>query len=296
MPWYLCLPLASALLYALASILIKRALKEGATADQAFHISNLLMAITFLPLCLLETREVQWQLWWRPVVTAAFFFVGNLTTILAIHRSDVSLVTPLMGTKVVFVALAVVYLFGQQVSSGLWIAAGLTAIGIFLMGYSDFRKNARGAIGSICTVLCSAVFFAIHDVLVAYWAVSFGPMMFLSIEMQLLLLLSTLWWVIQGRPRLRMPQLSARFGWWGCSLIGIQALLLAFALSFFDDATGINVVFSSRGLWAIALVALLGTRLGNDERQTAGDRFAWRVIGSLLVTIAVVLAVFSRAS
>ena len=57
LPVYLLIPLVSAIVYALGSILVKRALKEGVSMDQTFHITNFMVGVGFLPFFFLETTE-----------------------------------------------------------------------------------------------------------------------------------------------------------------------------------------------------------------------------------------------
>ncbi|MDF1751340.1 MAG: EamA family transporter [Verrucomicrobiales bacterium] len=295
MYWYLILPLSAAIIYATASVLLKRALKEGATMDQTFHFTNLCVTLVFLPLIFFEKEVIDWRMIWQPAIVSGLFFIGNLTTFMAIRKGDVSVVTPLMGTKVVFVGIAVVFLTKTMPSQLIWIAAFLTSVGIFLMGFSEFRKKAgESGLIAIAIVLVSAIFFALQDVFLSYWAGGFGAMTFMVVSMAGLSAFSLIMWVVQGRPTLRMPPSSLKFGLSGGILIGLQALLMGVSLSFFNDATRINVVYASRGLWALAVVAFLGSYLGNDERKNSGKAFRWRIVGSILVTIAVVMAVLDR--
>lgn len=297
MPIYLLLPLLAAAMYALASMLIKRAIQEGANAVQVFYLSNFIVSLVFLPLLFFESRPADLLTnLWQPVLVGLAFFLGNLTTFLAIRKGDVSVVTPLMGTKVIFVAVFAVLLINEPPTPSLLLAAGLTTAGIFLMGYSDFRRAAGStALWSIMITLHSSSLFAIHDVLVSMWAGAFGPLYFMVISVGELSVLSVVMWACQGRPRLQMPKSAARYALTGSLLIGLQAILMGISLVFFNDATGVNIVYASRGLWAIAFVVFLGQWLGNQERKTSGNAFYWRIIGTILVTIAVVLAVIDRS-
>ncbi len=296
MPWYLLLPLASAIIYSLGSVFIKRALKEGATMDQTFHLTNWTVGLLFLPLFLFENQAVNWSLIWMPLVMGVVFFFGTWATFLGIRIGDVSLVTPLMGTKVVFVAIGVVVMLRQMPSNALWIASILTAVGIFLMGWRDFRSKAAGMSFAIFITLVSAALFGVSDVLVSWWAGDFGPMTFLTLSSVGVALLSLILWIIQGRKSFSMPATARRPAILGGVMIGLQAIGMGLALSFFDDATGINVVYSSRGLWAILLIGFLGTLLGNNERHTSCKTFWWRAFGTVLLTIAVVIAVLDRSA
>lgn len=297
MPWYLLLPLAAAFFYALGSVYVKRGLEEGASMDQSFHLTNFAIGVIFSPLFLLETQDVQWHLFYQPAITGLAFFFGGWLTFVAIRRGDVSLVTPLMGTKAVFVAIGITLLAGRSPSVSLWIAASLTAFGIFLMGAKNLHAREPGFIPVAAAALLSAATFALCDVFVRMWAEPFGAMTFLAISSVGVGVISIPVWLFQNRKSkhsLIPAQPARKFILWGAGLIGFQAVFLGLVISYVDDATGINVVYASRGLWTIALVGLVGHHLGNHERHTAGAAFWWRAIGTLLLTIGIVIAVFAR--
>ena len=56
------------------------------------------------------------------------------------------------------------------------------------------------------------------------------------------------------------------------------------------------MVYASRGLWVIVLVVAFGTFLGNSEHRDSGRAFFWRALGATILTVAIVIAVFDRAS
>lgn len=294
MPFYLLLPLAAAIIYALGSILIKRALAVGVTMDQSFHLTNFAIGILFVPLFFFEEKSIDFASIWKPIVMGFTFFVGTWLTFIGIKRGDVSLVTPLMGTKVVFVALGVVLLTGRIPSAALWLAAFLTAAGILVMGIADMRKGHH-VIFTILITFASAAVFGVCDVLVSWWAPLFGAPTFLAIGSLMVSVFSGVLWLFQGRPGLHLPRSAGKWAWWGAFCVGIQAIFMGVGLSFFNDATGINVVYASRGLWVIAIVVVLGQTLGNREHHETGRAFLWRVAGTVMLTGAIVIAVVDRA-
>lgn len=295
MPFYLLFPLVAAIVYALGSIVIKRALGLGVTMDQSFHITNLFVGLVFLPLLFFEQKEIDWTLVWKPMVMGAVFFLGNWLTFLGIKRGDVSLVTPIMGTKVVWVAIGLVLLTGQIPSRALWIAALLTAMGIFVMGLGDLKSGSHLVL-TVSLTLSSAALFGICDVLVNWWSASFGAPTFLSIGSMTVALFSIGMLAFRGKPSLVLAVSLRKWAWWGGFLIGIQAIAMGMSLSHFPDATGINVVYASRGLWVIVLVVVLGPILGNSEHRESGRAFWWRVLGTVILTTAIVIAVVDRTN
>ncbi len=289
------MPLGAAFLYALGSVFLKRSLQDGACRHQTFHLTNFAIGLAFAPLLLLERGDPRWDLWHQPLIVTAFFFSGMWLSFEAIRRGDVSLVTPLMGTKVVFVALVVAFFTRGSDGIGLWIAAFLTATGVFLMGFREFRRSAAGHLAAIAAALLGALVFACCDVLVQSWSESFGAMTFLALSSIGVGACSVLMWLFQGRPKLTPNQPGAGYLIWGASLVGIQAVALGLSLSFMNDATGINVAYATRGLWALALIGVIGHWFGNHERHSAGVTFRWRVAGACLITTALVLAIVTRA-
>lgn len=294
MPLYLLFPAAAAAVYALGSIVVKRALKDGVGMRQSFHLANIVLGLAFLPLLFIGGDRIDWALVWKPLTMGTVFFAGQWLTFAAIRRGDVSLVTPLMGTKVVFVALGVVVLTGGMPSRPLWLAAFLTTLGIFTMGLADIRGGSHFLFTAL-VALASASVFGVSDVLVSAWSEGFGAMPFLAVGSATVALWSVAVWLGQKRPALLPRGPGAKWAWAGAGLIALQAMVLGIALALFDDATGINVVYASRGLWVIVLVVVFGGFLGNSEHRDKGRGFLWRVAGTVLLTVAIVIAVVDRA-
>jgi drug/metabolite transporter (DMT)-like permease len=282
------------MLYSLSSLVLKRGMKDGASAFFCFHVSNLIVGLCYLPLILLEKQPIAWDQIYLPLLTGVAFFAGSWFTFIAIYRGDVSLVTPLMGSKVIFVALFALILANQPPSTTLVIAAVLSAIGVVVMGAKDFAHSSHVAF-TISFALTSAALFALCDILVRKWAPGFGPLAFLTVSTAGMGLVSLIVLISMARRKQpAMPSPGAR-KWvvWSSLLVGVQAVGLGYIIASNDDTTGINVVYGTRGLWAIILVAFVGPLMGNHERQLAKHVFHYRLIGTILLTIAVVIAVMA---
>lgn len=293
-PWYLLLPLVSALGYAIASLLLKKALTEGAHPMACFHVNNWTCSLAFLPLMLLEKQAVNWSLVWMPVSVGVIFFVGGWFTFVAMQRGDVSLVTPVLGSKVVFVALGSSLFIAGSMRPLMWAAAFITTAGIFCMSATDIKtpKGARLA-GPVVMGLISAAFYALADVLLQRWAPEFAPFGFLTLMACTTGVLSL---VVMRLPK-APPILWNRATQWsiaGSTLIGAQSLLVGITITFFKDAVGVNVVYATRGMWSLVVVALLGPLLGNRERHESGRAFRVRIAAAALLMTGVVCAVIAR--
>ena len=288
MHFYYLWPALSAAIYALAALLTKRALVEGAGVMRFTFVCNLAFVPVFLLPALLRGGAVEWaQVGW-PIAGGVFFFGGQILTVAALRLGDVSVQSPLMGSKAVFVAVLSVLTGAEAVAASWWSAAGLTAIAVFLLGFSSWRQSRRTwwAVG---LALSSAATFAVSDVIVMAHASEFGVSTFLAIVMGTQALLSLAMLPFFRDPLSTVPRPA--WGWLlgACLLMALQALILNQALGIYGHATPFNVIYSSRGLWSVLLVWSVGRYFGNTELVGGGRLLARRFIGAALLVVAVLL-------
>ncbi|HAB16975.1 MAG TPA: DMT family transporter [Verrucomicrobiota bacterium] len=286
---HLLLPLFAAVVFALGSMVYKRAFTEGAGVVHALVVNNLVLGLIFLPLLAISPDPVPWSLAHLPVVTASVFVVGHLLNVLALQSGDVSVATPLLGAKVIFVALVGWCAFGVRLNAGQWLAAALATAGVLAMGLTDRRTSGRLGL-TTATALGSAAAFAFTDVMIQTWGSRFGVMNFLPLQFAALAILSMATLPFFGLRSLRAPRAAWKWIAGAAALSAIQALTITGTIAVWRDAAGVNVVYATRGLWSIALVWVAGPYLGNTERHTAGSRqMLQRLLGATLILLAVVL-------
>jgi uncharacterized membrane protein len=295
MPFYLILPLIAAVIYAVASMLLKKGLDQGAHPGWCFHINNIAGMICFLPMALFQKTPVDWSHWYHPALTGVMFFMGCWFTFAAMRRGHVSLVTPILGSKVIFAAVGIVLFIGSGMNTMLWIASALTTLGIFLMGVTDMQTPAgKRLAGPVSMALISAMLFAFSDVLIQKWAPSFGRQAFLVTQSTVCGCFS----LVVSALNPALPKLTwnkaLRWAALGSLFIGIQSLFMGSALGFFDDALRVNIVYATRGMWSLMVVAWLGPMLAVHERKQSGKGYGLRVIAALLLLTAVVFAILGR--
>jgi len=290
MTLYLLVPLVAAVAFAIGSLVYKRAFAEGAGIAHAVILNNLVLAVAFLPLFWVDPRPVPWGLVHLPAITATTFVLGHLLNVLSLRLGDVSVATPLLGAKVVMVALLGRVAFNWPVTPAQFVAALLATGGVLVMGAADWQGGRRTGLTIVLALGC-ALCFAFTDVLIQLWAAPFGtfnflPLLFLALAAESLLFLPFL-----GRASFRAP--APAWKWIGlatcCS--ALQAILVTWSIGHWRDAAGVNVVYGTRGLWSLALVWWAGRWFGNTERAAVGRRtFALRVTGGILILSAVVVA------
>ena len=293
-PWYLLVPLLAAGVYAVASLFFKQAYAQGAGMMDAFYWMNFGSLLAFTPLLWWVKEWPPLAECWKPAVTAGIIYSGTLTTFAAIRAGDVSLVTPLMGTKVVFTALLAVFLAGTRLPPGMWAAALLTTVGILVLGWRDLKRG-QGNAAAVGLCLLSSVSFATADVLIGHWGPGYGRPAFLGTTFGLigLLSLATVRW--QAPSAFRVPGPARRHLGLGAALMNAQTVAMGLCIAGSNDPTGVNILYGTRGLWSIALVWFVGRRwFGNGERDSANGAMGLRLTGSLLILGAVVVAVMVR--
>ncbi|MBX3734242.1 MAG: EamA family transporter [Verrucomicrobiae bacterium] len=286
-------PLVAAVVFAFGNLLQKRAFQEGAGLMPAFALNHVALGLTFLPMLAWGEVPRPGTALWHPVLAGTAFFTGSVLGLLALRGGDVSVVTPLLGTKVILVAALSTLVFRVPLGAGHLAAAGLTTLGVLVMGFSDRRPGRGTGRSTVLALLCSLC-FAVCDTLIQQWAGPFGIPTFIPMLFGTLAVLSMVVVLGTGREAIRVPRAALPWLLAASAAAVIQAVLITVSIAVWRDATGVNVVYALRGLWGLALVWCLGHRFGNTERADAGGRrMGWRLAGAGLILMAVLLALNS---
>lgn len=287
--------LMAALIYAFASLNMKRCVGYGVGALRTFFITNYLFFLTLSPCWVFETTPAPEGQSWLPVVLGIITFMGALLGFLSIKHGDISVATPLLGTKVIFVAAFSSLFLDDAVPLSWWVAAGLTVIAVAL-----FRKPGRAGSGgatwlTVLLALSSSACFAGMEVIIAGWGQSFGFFRLVILQHGIIILLS-----LGLIPWFREPlwEIPEKCWYWVLGagvLMVIQFLLLNGSIAFFGNPTALNVIYSTRGLWTLLLVWWIGHHFDNHEKEVGRDVLYRRAIGTVSLLTAVILVVATDA-
>src|SRR3954463_16191922 len=96
--------LIAAVFYAAGAMVVKRAAELGVGAWRTAFVANMIGALLYLPLLALGGT---WrpELWWQPVIVALCYVGGQVLTFLSFDYGDVSVATPVLGLKILLVAV-----------------------------------------------------------------------------------------------------------------------------------------------------------------------------------------------
>jgi len=273
----LLLPLVSALGYAFAAIMLKRG-TDGAGPWRVNFMSNWVQAALFSFLWLLPTdHAASWRNIAHALIAGAIFFVGQVFTFLALSRGDVSVATPVLGAKVIFVALYSAALGTEKIGPATWCAVLLTAGATALLGSGSPHTHRDAIFRSLLYGLTAAAVYALTDI------VHYLPMMFYAVAGLSLTLLPIIF-----RDQREVSAASWRWMIGGSSVLACQAAGITLSIITIG-ATATNVLYNSRGLWSVILVWTVGHWFGNAERSHGRAVMLRRFGGSMLLLAAIVL-------
>lgn len=272
----------------MSALVIKRASEFGVGVWRTAFVANIVGALIFQPLWLLG-GNLPPELWWQPLVVGLLFTIGQWLSFTAIDRGDVSIVAPVLGLKILLVAILVTAFAGERLRWQLWAAAVLASLGIALLNQSGGRAAHHNVGRTIVTAGLSAAVFAVFDVLVQQWSPAWGLGRFIPLVMGVSGVLS-----IAFVPRFRAP-LSAipRPAWpWlliGSAALGAQSIMFVSTVAHWGHAAPANVLYSSRGLWTVLLVWAFGHWVKSREQHLGRRVLTWRLSGAFLMMSAIVL-------
>lgn len=292
------LPLLASFLYATGSWGLKLGLRSGAAPRMVAALSNLSMAGWSAPLIFFFPGQPVPAGFLGAVLAGAALFLGRFCAIRALSRGDLSHATPILGTKTIFVALLTSLFLDEPVSVGLMAAALLTTLAVALLSItltpqSDSWRPQGLDQKTAGWALLAALFFALTDITVQKFAKILGIGWFQPLMFGTLALLTPLLFLpelLKSRTLssfLPAPSRSGVLG--GSAVIGFQTSLVILVIGFFGHATATNVVYATRGLWAILLEGALGGGSAYHDKRV----LAIRLFGGALLVASVALAVGS---
>jgi drug/metabolite transporter (DMT)-like permease len=302
MKWYLLFPFTASLLYITSALFLKRAQQLGGGVLRTTFVANLAVALVFAALLPLGGKGQSAAQLWQPAVVAVLFVAGQIFAILALSLGDVSVATPVLGAKTIFVAWFTTLLLASHLPWQLWCAAGLSFGAIALLhrtrrpsspeAAADTQKHHQRRLGqTLFFSLLAAAAYALFDVLVQKWSPIWGigrflPLVFAFSAVVSLVFVPFFKQPLSAVPREAWPALAG-----GAVFMALQSFAFVSGVALFGDATAMNVVYSVRGVWSVAAVWLIGHWFANTEAQLGGSVFRWRLAGAALMTSAIVLVV-----
>lgn len=293
MTFDLWLALLCGLLFAIGALLMKRANQLGVGAGATTLVSNLGTALAFFFLWPLGGQIPSWSLWWQPFIVGLLFVAGQAFVFMAYSRGDVSLATPILGVKIILVALGALWLIGEPLSWQIWAGAVLSTLSVVLLNRTDRVSGSRVGVTVLLALAC-AMSFALFDVLVQKWGPAWGAGRFLPVMMVMVAFVSIVAHLIFSGGSLGLTGPPAPWMLAGSLIIALQSAIFVTAIVIYQNAAAANVCFSSRGLWSVVLVWLAGRWFHSTEQNLGPRVLRWRLAGAVLMMAAVALVMLGK--
>jgi len=291
MPIYLVLGLVAAVTYSIGGLFNKQAMAGGGGQVRITAISAWTPALILSPAFFLYSDPLPFHLWHQPLLASLFFSSGITFFILALRTGDLSIVAPISGVKPIMNALLVSILLGVDVPLATWVAGGLTLVALTVLRTPN-RSTHHSFVRTAAVTLMAVFSFALCDTCFQQWAAGWGVMRFGALTfgiasvaaLGLIPFFNTPW--KQLSRTVRMHTLA------GAAFCAAPAFCMAYALGTYGHAPEINVVYSSRALISILAVRVLGRWIGSTEQHISRAVLTRRIIGTGILTAAVILVIF----
>ncbi len=273
--------------------MLKRASALGVGVWRISFLANWTMFLVFLPWWLTQTGGSghAWTEYWQPAVNALLFLAGQMFIFYALQSGDVSVTTPVMGSKVLMVALLSQLLRAGEVPWQWWAGAVLSTMAVALLHFGEHPLKRAHVGRTVLLAGMSALSFSLCDVVLQKWVGAWGSGHYLP-PMFLFCALYTLAFV----PHFRAPlaQLDRRAWWWvggGAIILAVTNAGIAVSIAVWRTATSVNIIYSVRGLVSVGLVWAIGHWFANEEQHLAPRVLRARLIGAACLLGAIVLVV-----
>lgn len=290
---FLLLPFAASFAFCIAAMSLKNAINAGVGPWRSVFVTNIMMLLTTLWFLFLPGKNDFMDALPSAMLAGFCLFVGQIFTFLSITRGDISVATPVMGTKIIFVALLGATLFGVALAPSIWLAVLLATAGITLLQFEPGARHRRVLLTATLAGL-SALSFAMADTLTQHFASLYGVQSFLPSAFLTNAVLGFFLIPRFTRPLNEIPKhvLGHLFG--GAFLLAFQSMLMSGAIAIYGRASEVNIVYSLRGLWSVLLVWLIGHWFGNAERKAGSSVFIFRLVGAFCTLGAIALVLFPK--
>lgn len=281
------LPIIAAAMYCASVMLVKSSSRRRALSGVSILVmNNLLAGLVFAPRIFLAGGMPSIGIAWQPMLAGAFCAAGNIATFVCAERGEVSLMTPIMGVKILIVILLARVLLNESLPCSITIAGAACCAAVFLMGWSKNSLKSGRAKATIALALAACAFYAACDVLLQKFSPNFEKGQLLGLMCAALPLS-----IIPLMPRFfrefaRCGGRERALGLTSAALMTGEMFLMVLAITGSVGASLCNILYNTRGVMAVALVYICGAKFASVRELDRGAA-ARRLAGSLMILAAV---------
>ena len=282
-------------MFAFGALFLKRSTHSGINNWTQIFVANLIAATLFSSFLVLDGTFYGVQHLWQPAVVGLAYVVGQILILSAVHIGDVSVATPVASSKVLVVAGLATLFTETEPTTALWIAAALAAVGVTMINFVVPKSDRSVVLKTVMLAFGGGASFAVFDICLSSFAPNWGTGYIIPLSFWFVGFYSLCLYPLTDRSFANIKNKLWKSLLLGAALVAVQGGFLAYALATnSDDATGINVVYSLRGMWGVLFAWLLAGYFGGREANMPRGVMVSRLAGALLLVAAVVITICSR--
>lgn len=237
---------------------------------------------------------------WAPLLIACITCVAAyLFLYMALHCGDVSSVMPIMGSKVIFAGLLAIPILHEKHTWQVYLAAGLVAIAIALLGYSPSKGGtSRFPLKPIVLMTICCAIFGVTDISIKRSLVhldSFNFMIYYNLIVGVLSL-CFIPYVRKKEASLVRAGADVRRCCYAAVSLLTATLLFTVMLKMSSGVVIPNILQSTRGVFIVLISAVLTHRgsglLENQSRKV----YLLRLAASMLIAVSIWIALGDHAA
>lgn len=247
-----------------------------------------LLSLLMLPWMLMQPVSWNQGVFLGAASAGGFYLIGQLALFRALRHIDASRLAPLLGTKILFLAVLAIVTGADGLSPRQWIAVALAVGAVFMLNEAGGRLPLKG----LLAVGVAIVGYSLSDLSIVRLVQATGLANWRGSLLGALLTYLMCGLVLA--PLLtRHPMAARQAAWrmaWPYAACWFAAMVLLFACFAEIGAVFGNIVQSTRGLISI-LLGLLMVRFGwtDLERRVGWNAQIKKILGALAMIAAIAL-------
>jgi drug/metabolite transporter (DMT)-like permease len=239
---------------------------------------------------------------WTPLlISCATCTIAYLFFYRALACGDVSSVTPIMGSKVIFSGLLAIPLLGEKHNWQVYIAAVLVAVSIAILSYSPSKSGrSHFPLKPIILMTSCSFIFGLTDIAIKRSLAYLNTYNFIVYYNCICGVLSlwTIPYIMKKGGSLALKSKDLQLVFCSAIVLILSTMFFVIMLTLCSGVVIPNILMSTRGIFIVLISAIL-THRGSTMLETQNKKvYVLRLVASALITISIWIALshFSAAA
>lgn len=285
-------PFFSAVLYCVSIILVKYATRSGTFGGISMLVmNNITSGLVFIPAIFFDNTMPDWSIVWQPLLASGFCAIGNIAIFICAEKGEVSLMTPIMGIKIMFVIFFSRMLLNTTIPHTITVAGIICCLAVFIMGWQKKSLRSNKLTITILLALCACISYALCDVIMQKYAPNFTRNAMLSLT-TIAMPLS----IIPFLPRFfrdvaRSSKTTLAVGATSAIIMVFEMYLMFLSIIGEVGAALCNILYNTRGIISVILIFIVGKFI-KEMKEVSKASALQRIVGATMILIAVFIVIY----